>query len=66
MHIFSFLPSIAAVVGAVTAAAMVPTQGPPPTPQFEPLFVGQVAIDTVNTLNTTGPFGVRFHGVSSG
>lgn len=67
MRGFSSLPSFTAILAAGAGAAVVSAQSPTtlPTPQFEPLFAGQLTI-APGGLNTTGPFGVRLHGVVSG
>ncbi len=54
----------AATLAAVAVAAVVSGQSPLPTPQFEPLFAGQITI--TSGRNTTGPFGTRVHYAISG
>lgn len=53
-----------AVLAAATGSPMGSVQHPLLTPQFESLFAGQLTIASI--LNTTGPFGIRIHGVVSG
>ena len=60
----SFLLSLAAILPAVMGINTVSAQSPLPTPQFEPLFAGQVSISS--RRNTTGLFGTRIHYAISG
>ncbi|PIL23494.1 hypothetical protein GSI_14805 [Ganoderma sinense ZZ0214-1] len=51
------LSSLAAILAATTV--MVSAQNPLPTPQFEPLFAGEITL--TSGINTTSPFGTRVH-----
>ena len=63
MRFFSFLSSLAfATLTAITTVVF--AQSPLPTPQFEPLFAGQITI--TSGINTTSPFGTRVHYAISG